>query len=350
MKISGYTTTRNSVEMNYPFVECIKSMLDFCDEVVVADSTDHETDSTLEILGELAEKNDKIKVVHVPVDYSVPNFGIWDGKMKAVARSQCTGDYLWQMDGDEVVPTGSRQLIEDVINKTLANNPQALLVALPVVEYWGSSGKVRVDVNPWKWRLSKNDPNITHGIPKHLRKWEYIDGYDEPFLFAKHGTDTCDYIWKNSGGIVPCVHFMTSEVEQVRQHCLSGDKNSLLLYESWFNKTVAEFPTVYHFSWWSVAEKIKKFKHTFNDLWLSMYNEKKEEDPDWNPFFDQSLKTVNNSQILLYSKVIEEYTGGHIFHKKWNFTTMPSIKINQPIPEVIKPWIVGLSQKNIYHA
>lgn len=345
MKISGYTTTRNSVELNYPFVECIKSMLDFCDEVVVADSTDHVMDNTLEILGDLAEKNDKIKVVHVPVDYSVPNYGIWDGKMKAVARAQCTGDYLWQMDCDEIVPSGSRQLIEDTINKTLANNPQAPLLALPVVEYWGSSGKVRVDVNPWKWRLSKNIPNLTHGIPKHLRKWEKVEGYDEPLLFSKQGSDGCDYIWKDSGDVVPCIHFVTSEVEQVRQHALTAkDSNSLSLYESWFNKAVVELPTVYHFSWWSVAEKIKKFKHTWNDQWLSLYNERRQEDPDWNPFFDQSLKSVNMSQILLYARVIEEHTGGHIFHKKWNFTTTPSIKIDQPVPDVIKPWITKIAQ------
>lgn len=344
MKISGYTTTRNSVELNYPFVECIKSMLDFCDEVVIADSTDHVMDNTLEILGDLTEKNDKIKVVHVPVDYSVPNYGIWDGKMKAVARAQCTGDYLWQMDSDEVVPAGSRQLIEDTITKTLTNS-QAPLLALPVVEYWGSSGKVRVDVNPWKWRLSKNIPNLTHGIPKHLRKWEKVEGYDEPLLFSKQGSDSCDYIWKDSGEVVPCIHFVTSEVEQVRQHALTTkDQNSLSLYESWFNKAVVELPTVYHFSWWSVAEKIKKFKHTWNDQWLSLYNERRQEDPDWNPFFEQSLKTVNNSQIMLYSKIIEEHTGGHIFHKKWNFTTTPSIKIDQPVPVIIKPWITKLDK------
>jgi hypothetical protein len=159
-------------------------------------------------------------------------------------------------------------------------------------------------------------------------------------LFSKQGSDGCDYIWKDSGDVVPCIHFVTSEVEQVRYHALTvKDQNSLSLYESWFNKAVVELPTVYHFSWWSVAEKIKKFRHTWNDQWLSLYNERRQEDPDWNPFFDQSLKTVNNAQIMLYAKVIEEHTGGHIFHKKWNFTTTPSIKIDQPVPEIINTWV-----------
>ena len=42
------------------------------------------------------------------------------------------------------------------------------LICLPVIEYWGKNEKVRIDVNPWKWRLSKNRPYITHGIPAKL--------------------------------------------------------------------------------------------------------------------------------------------------------------------------------------
>jgi len=345
MKISGYMTTRNCVEMNYPFVECIKSMLTFCDEVVVADSTDHKADNTQEVLEDLMEKYDNLHVVHVDVDYSVPNHGIWDGKMKAVARAQCTGDYLWQMDSDEIVQSGIRPLLEAVLGKTMKDPGSGSLLALPVVEYWGSDGKVRVDVNPWKWRISKNDPNITHGIPRHLRKWEKVQGYgDEEFLFAKQGTDGCDYIYKDSGDVVPCIHFMTNEVDQVRRQSLMGDGNSLALYEQWFNKCVVELPTVYHFSWWSVYEKIKKFKHTWNSQWLSLYNEKRD-DSTWNPFFEQSLDTVTNSQIKLYSKIIEENTGGHIFHKKWDYTTTPSVRINQPVPELINTWTSPISKK-----
>jgi hypothetical protein len=36
-KLSGYTTTLNCVSQKYPFEQCIRSMLGFCDEVVVVD-------------------------------------------------------------------------------------------------------------------------------------------------------------------------------------------------------------------------------------------------------------------------------------------------------------------------
>lgn len=330
MKISGYTTTRNCIEMNYPFRESIRSMLDFCDEVVVADSTDHD-DGTIEALQELMDEFPQLNVVHVDVDYSAPNFGVWDGKMKAIARENCSedSDYLWQFDVDEVVQKGIRPQIEEFISNTFQKFNNIQLVALPVVEYWGSKGKVRVDVNPWKWRLSVNDRNITHGIPAQLR--HYKDG----LLYAKHGTDGCDYIFQD-GSIVPCSHFMTKEIEVLRRTALNGDNVAVKQYEQWFNEVVKNLPTVYHFSWYSIEDKIKKWTKFWNKFWVSLYGEQDDKPAGWNPFLDQPIETITEDQIKLYSEVLETYTGGHIFHTRWNFTKTPSVNIDQPIPEFIQ--------------
>jgi hypothetical protein len=48
-KLSGYTTVRNALSMDYPFVESIGSMLEFCDEVCVLDSSD-KADGTRDVL------------------------------------------------------------------------------------------------------------------------------------------------------------------------------------------------------------------------------------------------------------------------------------------------------------
>src|SRR3989304_2039909 len=99
--ISGYCTTRNAVSMDYPFEATIRSLLDFCDEVVVADSSDKD-DGTQDILQKLMDEDEKVQVYHVDVPWDAPNYGIYDGQMKAFAREQCTGDFLWQMDSDEI--------------------------------------------------------------------------------------------------------------------------------------------------------------------------------------------------------------------------------------------------------
>lgn len=329
MKISGYTTTRCCVEMNYPFEEAIRSMLKFCDEVVVADSSEKD-DGTMAKLEELMEEFDHLFVYHVNVPWDAPNHGIYDGQMKAVARSKCTGDYLWQQDVDEIAEENIRPKLESIIERAAPHMDEAPVICLPVVEYWGSFQKVRIDVNPWKWRLSKNLPNITHGIPKHLRKTE--DG----LLYAKRGTDGCDYIDKNTGAVIPASNFMTPDVERIRQLAVN-DASAALQYQNWFNMMVGHLPTVYHFSWFSITSKILKFKHFWNGSWLTLYNEQKND--GWNPFFaDKSLDDVSDEEIKSLAKKLAQETGGHIFHQPWDGRKTNHVVLDVTPPAIITDW------------
>lgn len=328
-KISGYTTTRNCVDIDYPFEEAIRSMLDFCDEVVVADSSDKE-DGTAEKLTELMNEFDKLKVFHVDVDWSKPNHGICDGQMKAVARSRCTGEYLWQQDADEIVEPGIRTKIESLLQQASSYMDQAPLIALPVLEYWGGKGKVRIDVNPWKWRLSRNLPYITHGIPAHLRKEE------NGLLYAKHGTDGCCYINTETGALIPFSNFVTPQVEMLRQKAIT-DEGAAREYGIWLNMVAEHLPTVYHFSWYSIAAKILKFRYFWNGSWLSLYNEQKPE--GWNPFFaDKTLDEVSDKEIKELATKLERECGGHIFHKPWNGKKTNHITLDNPVPTIMTEW------------
>ena len=329
MKISGYVTTRNCVSMDYPFEATIRSLLDFCDEVVVADSSDKE-DGTQDILQKLMDEDEKVQVYHVDVPWDAPNYGIYDGQMKAFAREQCTGDFLWQMDCDEVCQPGMRQKIEDLLAKVnfLKDTP---LIALPVVEYWGGIDKVRVDVNPWKWRLSRNDKVITHGIPIQLR--QYKDG----LLFARHGTDGCDYIDANTGEIIPCIHFIKDDIEHLRRAAITQSE-AIPMYQFWFQAVTEQLPSVYHFSWWSIAAKIQKFKHFWNDSWLTLYGEKSDKPKGWNPFFERPLSEVTDEEIKVKARELATNTGGHIFHTAWTGQKTNHVKLDQALPKSIEEW------------
>lgn len=344
MKIFGYTTTRNCIDMGYPFEQSIRAHLDFCDTVVVMDSSDKD-DGTQDVLDAMVAElpEGRLEVYHVDVDYSAPNHAIWDGKLKAMSREQCKGaDYLWQFDVDEAVKPGIRPMVEKFIDDNFINK-NIRLTSLPVVEFWGSKGKVRVDVNPWKWRLSKNDPNITHGVPAHLRKREKVLGVE--YDFAMPGTDGCDYIDKVTGLVIPCRHFLSSKTYDMQQAALRGDARALADYEAWFNKVTTELPTVYHYSWWSVSHKIFMWKKFWNKFWLSLYNQVRNSNPDWNPFFDQSLSTVTDQQIRTLAEVLETYTGGHIFHSKWNYVTTPHVVIRNSLLPEMERWYSWISNK-----
>ena len=108
------------------------------------------------------------------------------GLQKARAREKCTGEFCWQQDSDERVSPFAAQKIKGMCQQF----PKFIdIIALPVVEFWGKEEKIRMDVTPWKWRLSRNKGYITHGIPKELRK---VD--DEGNVYSLPGSDGCDYV------------------------------------------------------------------------------------------------------------------------------------------------------------
>ena len=329
MKLSGYTTTRNSVYMGYPFEESIRLHLSFCDEVVVVDSSDtevHLNDDTMKILNDMIEEfgKERLRVFHVNIDYDAPNHALWDGRLKGVARSKCTGDFLWQFDTDEAVTGGPefRAKVDKLIQERFSENDN--LMALPVIDFWGPDGHVRVDVPPWKWRLSRNHPNITHGVPVHLRKREEVDGvmYD----FAMEGTDGCDYVWKDTGTIVPCMHFMTQEMLQAQRTALNGGDKTV--YQEMVRAAEKGLPTVYHYSWYSVYHKLTQWVKFWNGFWKAMYNKSRHENPNWNPFFsNQRLEDASDAQLRTLASALETFCGGHIFHSQWQFTPTPWITL-----------------------
>ena len=143
-KISGYTQTRNCIEQRYPWIESINSLLGFCDEVVVVDGGS--TDGTWEKLIELSENDPRLKPFQHVRDWNDKRFALFNGQQKAVARERCTGDFCWQVDIDEVIHESDYEKV-----KSLAKNFSrgVDIIALPVVEFWGRDGRVRVDVNPW---------------------------------------------------------------------------------------------------------------------------------------------------------------------------------------------------------
>lgn len=326
MKLSGYTTTRNCISMDYPFEQCIESMLAFCDEVVVMDSSDG-SDSTRTKLAEMQKINpNKLFVYHAEVDWSAPNHGVYDGALKQAAREKCTGDFLWQMDADEVVVT-TKEKIESLIAQ-LGNLETHHVACLPVVEYWGGKDKIRIDVNPWKWRISKNVPNLTHGIPITHRVMH------NGLIYAKPGTDGCDFITKDTGMPVPNLNFYNVNAEHLRQNALMSEEH-IEAYQTWLNAVVKTLPTVYHFSWWSIKGKIEKYRDFFGVFWKAMYNDHSRNS---NVFFNVPWSEVTEQMIEDKAKELRDNTGGWIFHTPWDGTKTNHVVLESDIPEVMKKW------------
>lgn len=368
--ISGYLTVYMGASRSYPFVEAIESLGNFCDELCVVDGGSN--DGTLETLAELAylsglsepekakvkpaldafvsevvclaENNNKIdfpdelggakkdprlKIRVVPRDWDSPRFAVFDGQQKAEARSMCTQDFCWQLDADELVH-------EDDVEKIMKMcdlMPRDLdIVALPVIEYWGGSEKVRVDVNPWKWRLSRNKPYITHGIPAKLRAYD-----DHGDLYALPGTDGCDMIHAESHEPLPFMNFCDQNVDAARRSALAGDQQALKQYEQWLNKAAEQLPTVFHYSWYDLPRKIRLYREYWTQHWVSLFGGQYGKTADENMMFDVPWDEVTDEMIEERAALMKEKLGGWIWHEKWDgTTTTPHVTVSRVQPALAR--------------
>ena len=140
------------------------------------------------------------------------------------------------------------------------------LVSLPVIEYWGGYEKIRMDVTPWKWRLSRNNPKITHGVPGHLIIKTEDDEYAAP------GTDGCDYIFKDSRELVPHANFYGPDAHGARAAAVNGNKSAYDVYADWFKRNIDLLPAVRHYSWFDLERKIRVYRDYWSSHWRSLYN------------------------------------------------------------------------------
>ena len=315
--ISGYTTTLDCEKHQYPWRQSIRSLLGFCDEVVVVDGGS--TDGTLEALQEMAREDERINVYEVKRDWNDKRFAVFDGAQKAEARSRCTGNFCWQQDADEIVHEND---YEKIINLAINFPKHADLISLPVIEYWGGPEKVRMDINPWKWRFSRNLPYITHGIPSHMRR---NDGDNN--LYAAEGTDGCDYIHNETFELIPHMSFYTEQVHNYRMAAMSGNTDAQSQYQTWFNGLIEMLPGVHHYSWFDLARKIMTYKNYWSKHWQSLYDINQEDTPDNNMFFNSSWTDVQDDDINKLAERLKNEMGGWVFHQRVDF--------NKPTPHLI---------------
>lgn len=327
--ISGYTQTRNCIEQNYPWKESIRSLLGFCDEVVVVDGGS--TDNTWNELQTMSLLHPNLKVFQHQFNWNDKRFALYDGQLKAISRSKCTGDVLWQSDIDEIVHEDDFEKIIHLANQ-LPNDVD--VITLPLIEFWGSKNKIRVDVLPWKWRLSKNSPNITHGVPKSHQR------FDEQGLMYSLGSDGTDYIYKDTNEPVIVATFYTQEIEQCRQAAMMGNQEALNVYEKYIHAFMKQFPIVYHYSWFNIERKIYTYKNYWSKHWESLFNKKQEDTIENNMFFHKKWKDVNNDEIKKLSDKLEKEMGGWIFHQKIDFNRKtPWLNFTKKHPRFIQGWI-----------
>lgn len=99
MKISGFTYVRNAIELDYPVVESILSILPICDEFWVA--CGDSIDNTRELIKQIG--SEKIKIIDTIWDVEKYPGGSIHAQQANIALQKCQGDWAIYIQADEVV-------------------------------------------------------------------------------------------------------------------------------------------------------------------------------------------------------------------------------------------------------
>ena len=98
MKISAFTFIKNGQILGYPFIESINSILPIVDEFVI-NVGESEDDTLLQIN---SIKNPKIRIIQSKWNENMKHSGFVYGQQKMIAQFNCTGDWLFYIEGDEL--------------------------------------------------------------------------------------------------------------------------------------------------------------------------------------------------------------------------------------------------------
>lgn len=141
MKVSAFTFLRNGQKLGYPFVESIRSVLPIVDEFVVAlGPCDDDTERMLRAIGD-----PKIRIIptqwneRIQPDYSVKGFVY--GQQKSIALFNCTGDWAFYLEGDEIIHESELVKIRASMEQHL-DDPRIEALAFDYLHFYGNANTI----------------------------------------------------------------------------------------------------------------------------------------------------------------------------------------------------------------
>ena len=139
MRVSGFTFLRNAVLNGYPFEESIRSILPIVDEFICVIGAGE--DDTRERVIAIADS--KIKVVDSVWNETMRDRGFVYGQQKMIAQFNCSGDWAFYLEGDEVL----HEAETDQIRKAMENNlsdPEVEALYFDFFHFYGTPDQIGI--------------------------------------------------------------------------------------------------------------------------------------------------------------------------------------------------------------
>lgn len=112
--LGGFLCVRNTISLDYCFVEAIKSMLPICDQIVISEA--ESTDGTREFLNNWSKAEHKLKIVNFAWPDPKGDPGFYPFWLNS-ARKQLDTEWACYLDADEVFHEKSYNLIVNVVKQ-----------------------------------------------------------------------------------------------------------------------------------------------------------------------------------------------------------------------------------------
>lgn len=208
MKISGFTFIRNGTLLGYPYLESLFSLLPLCDEVVVAVGAGQD-----DTLARLQTVNDsKLRVIETTWNESMQDRGYVYAQQKMIAQFNCSGDWCFYLEGDEILHENDLLTLKTLLQKYL-DNPKVEALAFDYHHFYGTPDTLAISPGWYRRAVRVIRNNIRNYSPDGLffvvmdknKKGRYPNA-------ALAGVPIYHY------GHVRSIDYMQTKIQQVSQY------------------------------------------------------------------------------------------------------------------------------------
>jgi glycosyltransferase involved in cell wall biosynthesis len=251
----AYLILYNAEVSQYPWRECIRNALTFCDHVYILECNS-EDDTYDRIVQEFSD------VPNITLKRSETNWDMSDtlvvGKKKQEARSMVQTDYCVYLDADEILLCRDRNVLIDLV----LHHPDAEAFCLPYITFFGSPyevGSFENSENYWRWKILKNVPHLGHGAHGKARKY---DGEGKVYI-DKSISDGCEIINLETLEIVSSLMYFPTNYAKAGELYKSVPKSpdEKKIISTVFSEIINDFPLVcLHYGWIDFTNKVRNAK------------------------------------------------------------------------------------------
>jgi hypothetical protein len=137
MKVSAFTFIKNGQILGYPFLQSIQSILPIVDEFII--NVGKSEDNTLELIQSISST--KIRIIESQWSDSMQDRGYVYGQQKMIAQFNCTGDWAFYIEGDEVYHESDLDQIKSSMERYL-NDSNVEALVFNFYHFYGNANSI----------------------------------------------------------------------------------------------------------------------------------------------------------------------------------------------------------------